>query len=312
MPSPGGIAAAPGAWGKGLSTPVCLAGSGDCDALATGSAPGQCPREGTAAAPVSWDALPSPSLQPGSSLLLTVVYGLPAVALSQSLIPAYPPLTSFQDSAADDRDFRVVLCAVQRRANAGDTGQQYKWRKGFKGLEGRRDQVSDGAGRAGLDLGLSFGFPPAGLNTGPWMWAEGCDQGQLGHISREAPHLAQVVLSKSTLIGSCSSVFCGGCWGMARALLQRKLAAAQARLWRKFLQRVPDGMRSAAKAADGGSQPTWTWWRSLCRLQRALVSLTETPHYGKLKPQCNAVISTHPRQWAPASPQPPSQLPSVL
>lgn len=63
-----------------------------------------------------------PSLQPGSSLLLTVVYGLPAMALSQSLIPAYPPLTSFQDSAADARDFRVVLCTVQRKANAGGHG----------------------------------------------------------------------------------------------------------------------------------------------------------------------------------------------
>lgn len=36
-----------------------------------------------------------PQSQPGSSLLLTVVCGLLAMALSQSLIPAYPPLTSF-------------------------------------------------------------------------------------------------------------------------------------------------------------------------------------------------------------------------
>lgn len=54
--------------------------------------------------------------------------------------------------------------------------------------------------------------------------------------------------------------------------------AVPAQLWRKFLWRVPDGMRSTAKAADGGSQPRWTWWRALCRLQRALESLTETPH----------------------------------
>ena len=80
---------------------------------------------------------------------------------------------------------------------------------------------------------------------------------------------------------------------MARALLQRKLAAAQAWLWRKFPWRVPDGVRSAAKAAEGGSQPRWTWWRALRRLQRALVSLTETPQYGKLllKLQSSAISS---------------------
>lgn len=142
--------------------------------------------------------------------------------------------------------------------------------------------MSDEVGQARLDLGFSFGFLGAGPNRGRWTWAEGCDHGQHDHISREALHLARVLLSKVTLTGSCSSLPCGGCWGMARALLQRKLTAAPARLWRKFPQRVPDGMRSAAKAADGGFQPRWTWWRVLCRLQRALVSLTETPQYGKL------------------------------
>lgn len=62
------------------------------------------------------------SLRPGSSRLLAVVSGLPAMALSQSLILAYPPLTSFRDSAADARDFRALLCAVQTRANAGGYG----------------------------------------------------------------------------------------------------------------------------------------------------------------------------------------------
>lgn len=90
--------------------------------------------------------------------------------------------------------------------------------------------MQDGLGQARLDLGLSFGFLGAGPNRGSWMWAEGCD-----HLSREALHLARVLLSKIVVMGSCFSLPHGGCWGMARALLQRKLAAVWARLRRKFL-----------------------------------------------------------------------------
>lgn len=65
-------------------------------------------------------------------------------------------------------------------------------------------------------------------------------------------------------------------------------------LWRKFPWRVPDGVRSAAKAADGGSQPRWTGWRALRRLQRALMLLTETPQYGKLLLEIqSSTISSH-------------------
>lgn len=186
----------------------------------------------------------------------------------------------------------------------GTRGQQREWRKGFKGLEGRRDRASDGVGQARLDLGLSFGFLGAGPTRGRWMWAEGWDHGRHDHVSREALHLARLLRSLPR-VGSLGSQLDfnggpvplfplpGGCWGMARALLQRKLAAARARLRRKFPRRVPDGVRSAAKAADGGSQPRWTWWRALRRLQRALVSLNESPQYGKLslKLQSRAISS---------------------
>ncbi|XP_075366809.1 gamma-enolase isoform X1 [Mycteria americana] len=89
---------------------------------------------------------------------------------------------------------------------------------------------------------------------------------------------------------------------MARALLQRKLAAAQAQLWRKSPQRVPDGMRSAAKVADGGSQSRWTWWRAPHRLQRALVSLTETRHSpwqsrGSMPARSWTPVGTPPLRW---------------
>lgn len=96
------------------------------DALAARSATKQCPQEGTAAVPVSRGALPRPCVreaaQPPAWLLSPPHSGLQAVAPSQSLIPAYPPLTSFQDSAADAGDLRVVLCTAQRRAHAGGHG----------------------------------------------------------------------------------------------------------------------------------------------------------------------------------------------
>lgn len=183
----------------------------------------------------------------------------------------------------------------------GYTGQQHKWRKGCEGLERRRDQVSDG-GRGGRQ-GWIWACRSASSELAP-TGAGGCGQRDVtmgnDHISREALHLARVLLSKITLMGSCSSLPCGGRWDMARALLQRKLAAARARLWRKFPRRVPDGVRSAAKAADGGSQPRWTWWRVLRRLQRALVLPTETPQYGKLflKLQ-SSVISSCPCDFHP-------------
>lgn len=186
----------------------------------------------------------------------------------------------------------------------GMRGQQREWRKGFKGLEGRRDRVSDGVGQARLDLGSSFGFLGAGPTGGRWMWAERWDHRQHDHVSREALHLARLLRSlprvdslgtNFTLMGVLflSPPLPEAAWGMARALLQRKLAAARARLRRKFPRRVPDGVRSAAKAADGGSQPRWTWWRALRRLQRALVPLNESPQYGKLllKLQSRAISS---------------------
>lgn len=67
------------------------------------------------------------------------VNGFPAMALSQSLIPAYPPLTSFQGGAADARDFRVALCTVPQRANSrGDKGRQQKWRKEYREWRGKK------------------------------------------------------------------------------------------------------------------------------------------------------------------------------
>lgn len=144
---PGGIAAAHGTGGGGggglgkRSSPCWPAWRGG--GIAAGRTPGrQCPGDtqcheaaptGRHCSSVHLLGGALPSLQPGSSLLLAVVYGLPAMAPSQSLIPAYPPLTSFQDSAADARDFRVVLCAVQRRANAGGTrGSDTSGERGVK------------------------------------------------------------------------------------------------------------------------------------------------------------------------------------
>lgn len=67
------------------------------------------------------------------------VNGFPTMALYQSLIPAYPPLTSFQGCAADARDFRVALCTVPQRANSrGDKGRQQKWRKGYREWRGKK------------------------------------------------------------------------------------------------------------------------------------------------------------------------------
>lgn len=77
----------------------------------------------------------------------------------------------------------------------GMRGQQREWRKGFKGLEGRRDRVSDGVGQARLDLGSSFGFLGAGPTRGRWMWAERWDHRQHDHVSREALHLARLLRS---------------------------------------------------------------------------------------------------------------------
>lgn len=154
--------------------------------------------------------------------------------------------------------------------------------------------MSDGVGQAKLDLGSSSGFLGAGPSRGRWLWAEGGDHGQCDHISGEALHLAWILLSKPHFNGV---LFLSPPWrllgAVTRALLQMKLAAARVQLWRKFLWRVPDGVRSTARAADGGSQPRWTWWRALRRLQRALVSLTETPQHGKLllKLQSSAISS---------------------
>lgn len=136
---PGGTAAAHGTGGgglggKGLRRAGLPGREGERlqpelqrgDALAARSATKQCPQEGIAAVPVSWGALPRPCVreaaQPPAWLLSPPHSGLQAMAPSQSLIPAYPPLTSFQDSAADARDLRVVLCTAQRRAHAGGHG----------------------------------------------------------------------------------------------------------------------------------------------------------------------------------------------
>lgn len=58
------------------------------------------------------------------------------VAPSQSLIPAYPPLTSFQDSAADTRDFRVVL--FKREQTQGTRGSNTCREKGLKDYKGEK------------------------------------------------------------------------------------------------------------------------------------------------------------------------------
>lgn len=68
------------------------------------------------------------------SLFLDVACGFPAIAPSQSLIPAYPPLTSFQDSAADTGDFRVVL--FKREQRQGTRGSNTSGEKGLKDYKG--------------------------------------------------------------------------------------------------------------------------------------------------------------------------------
>lgn len=97
--------------------------------------------------------------------------------------------------------------------------------------------MSDGVGRAKLDLGFSFGFLRAGPNRGRWPRAEGWDRGQYDHVSREALQLAWIwhCCQNPTLTGSSAPLPHGGYWAMTRALPPRKLAAAQARLPRKFL-----------------------------------------------------------------------------
>ncbi|XP_072735812.1 gamma-enolase isoform X1 [Ciconia boyciana] len=61
-------------------------------------------------------------------------------------------------------------------------------------------------------------------------------------------------------------------------------------------------MRNAAKVADGGSQSRWTWWRALHRLQRALMSLTETRHSawqsrGSMPARSWTPVGTPPLRW---------------
>lgn len=125
---PGGIAAAHGTGGGALekrSSP-CWPGR-DRELL-----PAPAPQEGTAAAYAA-----QPLFTGGctaSSLFLDVVCGFPAMAPSQSLIPAYPPLTSFQDSAADARDFRVVL--FKREQMQGTRGSNTSGEKGLKDYKG--------------------------------------------------------------------------------------------------------------------------------------------------------------------------------
>lgn len=125
---PGGIAAAHGTGGGALekrSSP-CWPG-GDRELL-----PAPAPQEDTAAAYAA-----QPLFTGGctaSSLFLDVVCGFPAMAPSQSLIPAYPPLTSFQDSAADARDFRVVL--FKREQMQGTRGSNTSGEKGLKDYKG--------------------------------------------------------------------------------------------------------------------------------------------------------------------------------
>lgn len=116
-----GLVAVP--WRKGLHR-AGLAGTGNC-----------CQRQLHRKA-LQQRMLPSPCSQGAAQppLFLDVVCGFPAMAPSQSLIPAYPPLTSFQDSADDARDFRVVL--FKREQMQGTRGSNTSGEKGLKDYKG--------------------------------------------------------------------------------------------------------------------------------------------------------------------------------
>lgn len=127
---PGGIAVAHGTGGKGLHR-AGPAGTGNCcqrqlhrKALQQHQPPSvhfPAPVHGGCTAP---------------SLFLDVVRGFPAMAPSQSLIPAYPPLTSFQASAADSRDFRVLL--FKREQTQGTRGSNTSGEKAQRTTRERR------------------------------------------------------------------------------------------------------------------------------------------------------------------------------
>lgn len=130
--------------------------------------PAPAPQEGIAAAAASQSTLPSPCSRGLHSLL-----SLPGCGLwfpSYGSIPIPYPSLSASDLLSGQCSWYQGFQAgsVQKRTNAGDKGQQHKWRKGFKGLQGREDHVSDGVGQARLDLGLSFGFLRSGSKRGRW------------------------------------------------------------------------------------------------------------------------------------------------
>lgn len=127
---PGGIAVAHRTGGKGLHG-AGLAGTGNCcqRQLHRKALQQHQPSSVHCPAPVHGGCT-------ASSLLLDVVCGFQSMAPSQSLIPAYPPLTSFQDSAADTRDFRVALS--KREQMQGTRGSNTSGENGLKDYKGER------------------------------------------------------------------------------------------------------------------------------------------------------------------------------